>query len=81
MDPSNPLSVKAMIKFIKEDRKAIIFPEGRITTTGSLMKIYEGPGLIADKCQASVLPIAIDGAKFSPFSYMKGRGYIRRYGC
>ena len=33
MDPTNPLSVKSMIKFIKEDRKAIIFPEGRITTT------------------------------------------------
>ncbi len=79
MDPTNPLSVKSMIKFIKQDRKAIIFPEGRITTTGSLMKIYDGPGLIADKSQASILPIAIDGAQFSPFSYMKGRSYVRLF--
>jgi acyl-[acyl-carrier-protein]-phospholipid O-acyltransferase / long-chain-fatty-acid--[acyl-carrier-protein] ligase len=76
MDPANPLSVKSMVKFLSQDKKAVIFPEGRITTTGSLMKIYEGPGLIADKSGATVLPIAIDGAKFTPFSYLKKQGLI-----
>ncbi len=75
MEPSNPLSVKSMVKFLREDRKAVIFPEGKITTTGALMKIYEGSGLIADKSGATVLPIAIDGAKFSPFSYL-GKQYL-----
>jgi len=76
MDPANPLSVKSMVKFLSQDKKAVIFPEGRITTTGSLMKIYEGPGLIADKSGATVLPIAIDGAKFTPFSYLEEQGCI-----
>jgi len=76
MDATNPLSVKSMIKFIKQDKKAVIFPEGRITKTGTLMKIYEGPGLIADKSKATLLPIAIEGAQYSRFSYMKGRGYV-----
>jgi acyl-[acyl-carrier-protein]-phospholipid O-acyltransferase/long-chain-fatty-acid--[acyl-carrier-protein] ligase len=76
MDPTNPLSVKSMVKFLSQDKKAVIFPEGRITTTGSLMKIYEGPGMIADKSGATVLPIAIDGAKFSPFSYLQKQGCI-----
>jgi acyl-[acyl-carrier-protein]-phospholipid O-acyltransferase/long-chain-fatty-acid--[acyl-carrier-protein] ligase len=76
MDPANPLSVKSMVKFLSQDKKAVIFPEGRITTTGSLMKIYEGPGLIADKSGATVLPIAIDGAKFTPFSYLEKQGCI-----
>ena len=76
MDPANPLSVKSMVKCIAHDKKAVIFPEGRITTTGSLMKIYEGPGLIADKSGATVLPIAIDGAKFTPFSYLEKQGHI-----
>lgn len=76
LDPTNPLSVKSMIKFIKTDRKVVIFPEGRITVTGTLMKIYEGPGLIADKADAMILPIAIDGTQFSPSSYMRGRRRI-----
>jgi acyl-[acyl-carrier-protein]-phospholipid O-acyltransferase/long-chain-fatty-acid--[acyl-carrier-protein] ligase len=76
MNTRNPLSIKAMIKFLRDDHKAVIFPEGRITVTGSLMKIYEGPGLVADKAEATLLPIAIDGAQFSPFSYMQGTGRI-----
>ncbi len=76
MDPRNPLSVKSMVKFLKDDRKAVMFPEGRITVTGTLMKIYEGPGLIADKSEASILPIAIEGGQFSRFSYMKGRSNV-----
>lgn len=79
MDPTSPLSVKSMIRFLKQDRKAVIFPEGRITITGSLMKIYDGPALVADKAEAMVLPVAIDGAQFSTFSYMKGRGWVRRF--
>ena len=64
MNPMNPLSIKSMIKFLRADRKAVIFPEGRVTVTGALMKIYEGPALVADKAEAAVLPIAIDGAQF-----------------
>lgn len=77
MDAVNPISIKSVIKFIKENHKVVIFPEGRITVTGTQMKVYEGPGLIADKSDATILPIAIDGAQFSTFSYMKKRGFVR----
>ena len=73
MDPTSPLSVKSMVRFLQQDRKAVIFPEGRITTTGSLMKIYEGPGLIADRSGAAVLPIAIDGPQFTKYGYLGER--------
>jgi acyl-[acyl-carrier-protein]-phospholipid O-acyltransferase/long-chain-fatty-acid--[acyl-carrier-protein] ligase len=79
MDPTSPLSIKTMIKFIRSDKKAVIFPEGRITTTGTLMKIYEGPALIADKADATILPIAIDGAQLSPFSYLRDRGHVKKF--
>jgi acyl-[acyl-carrier-protein]-phospholipid O-acyltransferase / long-chain-fatty-acid--[acyl-carrier-protein] ligase len=71
IDPTNPMSTKSLIKLLKTDQKCVIFPEGRITRTGSLMKVHEGPGLIADKSDSMVLPIRIDGAQYSPWSYIK----------
>lgn len=77
MDPANALSTKAFIRCLKGDRKAVIFPEGRITVTGSLMKIYQGPGLIADRTDAVLLPVRIDGAQYSFFSRLRGRVRLR----
>ena len=73
LDPTNPMATKAIIREIKNDQKCIIFPEGRITVTGSLMKVYEGPGMIADKSDAKILPIRIDGAQYTPLSRLKGK--------
>ena len=73
VDPANPLSVKSMVRYLRADNKAVIFPEGRITNTGGLMKIYEGPGLIADRAGATVLPIAIDGAQYTAMGYLGER--------
>ena len=70
MDPLSPIALKSMIKLLRADRKAVIFPEGRITVTGSLMKVYDGPGMIADHAQAMVLPVGLEGPKYSPFSYL-----------
>ncbi|MBN8531913.1 MAG: MFS transporter [Alphaproteobacteria bacterium] len=72
MDPTNPLSAKALVEHMREGYKAVIFPEGRITVTGSLMKVYEGPGMIADKADADILPVRIEGAQYTYFSRMKG---------
>ena len=68
IDPANPLSTRALIAAIKQNDKVVLFPEGRITVTGSLMKIYEGAGLIADKSAATILPVRIEGAQYSIFS-------------
>ncbi|HTT07249.1 MAG TPA: AMP-binding protein [Gammaproteobacteria bacterium] len=72
LDTTHALAVKGMVKFLREDRKAAIFPEGRISITSGLMKIYEGPGLIADRAEAAILAVGIEGAQYSVFSYLRG---------
>lgn len=79
VDPTNPMSIRSLIDLVKEGRRVVIFPEGRITVTGALMKIYEGPGMIADKADAQILPIRINGAQYTPFSRLKGKIKIQMF--
>ena len=48
VDVSNPYAIRRMIEAVRDHgQKLMIFPEGRISQTGAMMKIYEGAGLIA----------------------------------
>jgi acyl-[acyl-carrier-protein]-phospholipid O-acyltransferase/long-chain-fatty-acid--[acyl-carrier-protein] ligase len=76
IDPTNPLATRALIEKAKSGATIVIFPEGRLTVTGSLMKVYEGSGMIADKSGAELLPVRIDGAQYSCFSRLKGKVHI-----
>jgi acyl-[acyl-carrier-protein]-phospholipid O-acyltransferase/long-chain-fatty-acid--[acyl-carrier-protein] ligase len=73
IDPGNPLSLRTLVEAVKNGKRVVIFPEGRITVTGTLMKVYEGPGAIAQMANAKVLPVRIEGAQFSKFSSMRGK--------
>ncbi len=73
IDPGNPLALRTLVGRLKRNQKVVIFPEGRITVTGALMKVYEGPAAIAQMAGAKVLPVRIDGAQFSPFSKLRGK--------
>ncbi len=77
LDPANPMAAKSMIDEVKKGRRVVIFPEGRLTVTGALMKVYEGPGTIANLAGAPILPVKIEGAQFSRFSLLKGKLKIR----
>lgn len=79
LDPTNPMAAKTLIEQLKQDKKLMVFPEGRLTMTGSLMKVYEGPGMFADKSGATILPVRIDGAQYSPTSRLRGKVRIRMF--
>ena len=77
MDPSKPLAARDLIKLVAAGEPVVIFPEGRITVTGSIMKVYDGTAMIADKADAVVVPVRIEGAQRSHLSYLK-TGEIKR---
>jgi len=68
LDPSNPLAIRGLIKAVKNGSPLVIFPEGRITVTGSLMKVYDGAAMIADRTNVKVVPIKLDGLERTFFS-------------
>lgn len=77
VDPNSPMAIRAMVKAVRDGRRLAIFPEGRITLTGALMKIYDGPGMIADRADAAVIPVRIDGLQFHKTSRMAGKLPLR----
>ena len=76
IDPTNSHYLKTLIQHLKAGERVAVFPEGRISVTGALMKIYEGPALAADKADAALLPVYIEGAQYSLLSRL--RGIVRR---
>jgi acyl-[acyl-carrier-protein]-phospholipid O-acyltransferase/long-chain-fatty-acid--[acyl-carrier-protein] ligase len=77
LDPTKPLATRTLIHVVRGGDPLIIFPEGRITVTGSLMKVYDGAAMIADKSNAMLLPVRIKGLEKSYFTRL-ARTQVRR---
>ncbi len=77
IEPNNPMAVKSIINEIEKGNRVVIYPEGRVTTTGSMMKIYPGPAMIADKTNAQIVPIYIEGTQYTMFSYFGNKFRVK----
>ena len=77
LDPARPFGARRLIRAVQNGRSLVIFPEGRITVTGSLMKVYDGAALIAARAEATIVPIRISGLEATPFSRL-AEGQVRR---
>jgi len=77
LDPARPLATRKLIQAVRNGDTLVIFPEGRITVTGQLMKVYDGAALIAEKSGAMVVPVRIEGLEATIFSRLS-RVQVRR---
>jgi len=68
VDMNSPYAVKHMAEYLLKGGRLVLFPEGRLSATGSLMKLYDGTGFLICKTHAKVVTAYIRGAKRLPFS-------------
>jgi len=75
IDNSSPYAVRDMADYLEKGGRLVLFAEGRITLTGSLMKVFDGTGFLIRKTNAKVITCYLRGANRSRF--VKHAGWRR----
>ena len=78
MDTTKPQAIRALTKLAKSGKPVMIFPEGRLTPTGTLMQAFGGSGIVADKAGAWIVSVFTEGLNFLPFGATKLKSYPKR---
>jgi acyl-[acyl-carrier-protein]-phospholipid O-acyltransferase/long-chain-fatty-acid--[acyl-carrier-protein] ligase len=66
VDMNSPFAVKHMAEYLHRGGRLVLFPEGRISCTGSLMKLFDGTGFLIHKTKPRVITAYIRGAERLP---------------
>ncbi len=72
VDTTSPYAAKRMAEFLATGGRLVLFAEGRITLTGSLMKLFDGTGFLIHKTGAKVITCYLRNARRVPFVRHKG---------
>ncbi|MEJ0091486.1 MAG: AMP-binding protein [Limisphaerales bacterium] len=68
VDPTSPYAVKRMAEFLNGGGRLVLFAEGRLSRTGTMMKLFDGTGFLIFKTKARVITAYLRGAERLPYS-------------
>jgi acyl-[acyl-carrier-protein]-phospholipid O-acyltransferase/long-chain-fatty-acid--[acyl-carrier-protein] ligase len=61
IDSTSPYAVKRMAEHLEKGGRLVLFAEGRLSRTGSLMKLFDGTGFLLHKTHAKVITCHLEG--------------------
>ena len=68
LDTNSPYAVRRMAEFLKAGGRLVLFAEGRLSRTGTLMKLFDGTGFLIFKTRAKVITAYLRGGGRLPLS-------------
>ena len=72
IDPASPYAAKRMAEFLQKGGRLVLFAEGQISRTGTLMKLFDGTGFLLHKTHARVITAYLRGANRVRWSRQPG---------
>src|SRR6266566_131694 len=68
IDTMSPYADKHMAEYLEGKGRLVLFAEGRLSRTGTLMKLFDGTGFLLHKTNAKIITCYLRGAHRLPFS-------------
>ena len=75
VDNTSPYAVREMAEYLERGGRLVLFAEGRITLSGSLMKVYDGTGFLIRRTNAKIITCYLRGA--SRVRWVRHKGWRR----
>jgi acyl-[acyl-carrier-protein]-phospholipid O-acyltransferase / long-chain-fatty-acid--[acyl-carrier-protein] ligase len=61
VDTNSPYAARRMAEYLAAGGRLVLFPEGRLTLTGALMKVFEGTGFLVHRTDAKIITCYLRG--------------------
>lgn len=78
-DFNSPVSTLKVVKALEKHEHCMVFHEKTFLQDSHYMKILEAASIIAEKAKAQIVPVRIDGAAYSKFSYFRHKQLLRYF--
>lgn len=79
IDTNSPYAVRHMADYLKQNGRLVLFAEGRISETGSLMKLFDGTGFLLFKTHAKLITGYLRGAGRLSWGLSRNKGWTRLF--